>query len=103
MVTSAVLVSTPLISHLIEVNPCVQIRTKNKVNGKTIKEIWEDAQEFKILRQTRLRDLRDCLGCEYRKYCFFCPGISYMLTGSFTKPYKEACEQARIRKEVYEI
>jgi radical SAM protein with 4Fe4S-binding SPASM domain len=84
-----------------EVNPCVQVRTRNKINGKSIRDIWVNGKEFKLLRQTKERDLKNCINCEYRKYCFRCAGISYLLTGSFTKPYPDACRQAKIRKEVY--
>lgn len=87
-----------------EVNPCVQVRTKNKITkSRTIKDIWENGREFKILRNTKEKDLKECLNCEYKKYCFKCAGISYLLTGSFTKPYPDACRQARIRKEVYNL
>ena len=85
-----------------EVNPCVQIRTRNKISkDKTIRDIWENGREFKLLRNTKVKDLKECIDCEYEKYCFRCPGISYLLTGSFTKPYPDACKQAKIRKQVY--
>lgn len=86
-----------------EINPCVQIRTKNRISkNRSIKDIWQNGEEFKLLRKTKVKDLKDCLNCKYEKYCFKCPGISYLLTGSFTKPYSDACRQAKIRKEVYE-
>ena len=86
-----------------EVNPCVQIRTKNKISkNKSIKDIWENDSEFKLFRNTKVKDLKECLNCEYKEYCFHCAGISYALYGSFTKPYPDACRQAKIRKEVYE-
>jgi len=86
-----------------EVNPCVQIRTRNKISeGKEIRDIWLNGKEFKLLRQTKIKDLEDCRDCEYEKFCFRCAGISYLLTGSFTKPYPDACRQARIRKEIYQ-
>ena len=66
-----------------------------------VRDIWENGREFKLLRNTKVKDLKECIDCEYEKYCFRCPGISYLLTGSFTKPYPDACRQARIRKEVY--
>ena len=85
-----------------EVNPCVQIRTKNKISkNRTIRDIWENGREFKLLRNTKVKDLKECINCEYEKYCFRCPGIAYLLTGSFTKPYPDACRQAKIRKQVY--
>jgi radical SAM protein with 4Fe4S-binding SPASM domain len=85
-----------------EVNPCVQIRTRNRITRqRSIKDIWENGKEFKLLRNTKVKDLKECIDCEYEPYCFRCPGISYLLTGSFTKPYPDACRQARIRKEVY--
>ena len=85
-----------------EVNPCVQIRTKNKITkNRTIRDIWENGREFKLLRNTKVKDLKECINCEYEKYCFRCPGIAYLLTGSFTKPYPDACRQAKIRKQVY--
>lgn len=85
-----------------EVNPCVQIRTRNRITkNRTIKDIWENGREFKLLRNTKVKDSKECINCEYEKYCFRCPGIAYLLTGSFTKPYPDACRQAKIRKQVY--
>ncbi|MGE4358176.1 MAG: radical SAM protein [Candidatus Omnitrophota bacterium] len=86
-----------------EVNPCVQIRTKNRLSdNRSIKDIWLNGKEFKLLRKTKIRDLKDCRDCEYERYCFRCAGISYLLTCSFIKPYPDACRQASIRKEISE-
>jgi len=70
-------------------------------NNKELRDIWENGREFKLLRDTKVKDLKECIDCEYEKYCFRCPGISYLLTGSFTNPYPDACRQAEIRKQVY--
>lgn len=94
-------ISTVNITPYGELNPCVQVRTKNRIEGRSIKDIWLNGKEFKLLRQTKIRDLKDCRNCEYEKYCFRCAGISYLLTGSFTQPYPDVCRQAEIRKEIY--
>lgn len=87
-----------------EVNPCVQIRLKkgNSLKDASFMEIWKNNEEIKHLRSLRIKDRKDCLGCEIISYCSYCPASSFLETGSFLGKNPEFCRCARIKKETYE-
>ncbi|MBU4342944.1 MAG: radical SAM protein [Candidatus Omnitrophica bacterium] len=86
-----------------ELNPCVQIRLENNsLKDKSFMEIWKGHKEIRALRNMRMADKEDCWGCELISYCFVCPGVALLESGSLTAKLPEACRQARIKKEIYE-
>ena len=87
-----------------EVNPCVQIKFKknNDLNNRPFMQIWRDNEEIKRLRGLRMKDKKDCWGCNLINHCLVCPGVALLECGSLLAKLPEACRQAKIRKEIYE-
>ncbi|MFH0790395.1 MAG: radical SAM protein [Candidatus Omnitrophota bacterium] len=87
-----------------QVNPCVQIRLKknNNLKDDSLANILNKCREMNEFRGLVMSDRKDCLGCEFARFCFGCPGISKLEKGSFVAKLPEACRQARFRKAAYE-
>lgn len=87
-----------------EFNPCVQIKFKNNdLRHNEAIRIWREHKGFKELRRLRIKDRVECRDCRDMKYCFVCPGIVLLETGSLTARLQESCRQAGIfRKASYE-
>ncbi len=87
------------------VNPCLQIRLKSDTNNLrqySFKKIWEENKEIRAVRELRVTDRKDCIGCEVIEDCLLCPGIVLLEKGSLVAKLEEACRQTRIKKEIYE-
>jgi len=92
------------INPYLEVNPCLQIRLKNNnsLRNKSFIEIWKHHEDFLKIRKMRLCDRIGCKECIFISYCSVCPGLALLEEGSLTKPLKESCRIAKIRKSIYE-
>lgn len=57
-----------------DVFPCVGWQTKKigNLNNCTIKEIWEDSEEIRKLREIKREHFPRCVSCEDRGYCTVC-------------------------------
>jgi len=86
-----------------EVYPCTALKFKiGDVRKQSISDIWYNSKELKYFRNLKWKDLKDCVDCEYKNYCIFCPGASLSETGSMLKKYEGACIIAKIRKRIVE-
>lgn len=86
-----------------ELNPCLQIRLKdNRIAGNNLLKLWRTHKIFNALRELRKRDAKQCMRCSNLPYCFRCPGVAFLETGSFTAPVVSSCREAGIRKELYD-
>lgn len=72
------------------------------VKDKSIKDIWENSDNFKMLRNLRMKDFPECLNCENNAYCNMCLKRHEGETGDIRKKAKHFCEVARINREVAE-
>lgn len=86
-----------------EVYPCTALKFKiGDVRKQSISDIWYNSKELKYFRNLKWRDLKDCVNCEYKNYCIFCPGVALSETGSMLKKYEGACIIAKERKKIVE-
>lgn len=66
---------------------CTDEAIEGNVRERSLKEIWEDPNRFKIYRERTPEKLTGfCKECEYRAYCCGgCSAMAYSLTGTFTE------------------
>lgn len=66
---------------------CTDEAIEGNVRERSLKEIWEDPNLFKIYRDRTPEKLTGfCAECEYRAYCGGgCSAMAYSLTGTFTE------------------
>jgi SynChlorMet cassette radical SAM/SPASM protein ScmE len=77
--------------------PCSQMShvELGRINKDPLKEIWQNHQELKRLRERGnipLSEFEFCKGCEYINYCTGnCPAVAYTITGDEYHPSPDAC------------
>ena len=86
-----------------EVLPCTGFpKTAGSLKENSFKEIWNNSEFLKKLRNLNVSDLKECSECELQPYCFRCPAIAWLEDGDVCGPSQEACRQAKKLKEVME-
>lgn len=88
-----------------DVYPCPgwQSLVVGNVNNQTLKEIWEQSDELKALRNVSRRDFPECLNCEARRYCSMCLERNFNENdGNMFKVNKHFCEVAFLTKKIHE-
>lgn len=74
------------ISHKGEVYPCGYLTVSaGNIRQTSFKEIWEDAEVFKALRNEDNLEGK-CGVCEYRRVCMGCRARAYAYTGNYLAP-----------------
>lgn len=83
------------VSHSGEVYPCGYLPVSaGNVRDRHFREIWEDAEVFRILRDDA--NLRGKCGyCEYRRVCMGCRARAYGCTGDYLGPEPYCVYQPR--------
>lgn len=88
------------------VYPCAgwQQYVCGNLNDTPLCEIWDNSSELKYLRNLRLRDFEECVGCEDYCYCLMCVSRNYNESreGSIFDIPPITCESAHIYHEVVE-
>lgn len=84
-----------------DVFPCIQLRIPaGNCREQSLKEIWDESESIKKVREIRFKDFKECISCEKASYCFICPGISHMERGKMTAPHTYACRKASLRSSM---
>lgn len=84
-------------------NPCLQIRLKNNsLREKHFMHIWKNHKRIIEIRNSRVSDRIECRKCSLIRYCYLCPGLSFMEKGSFVAKLPEACRQAEVLKNAHQ-
>lgn len=73
------------------------------IHQNSLKEIWENAEQFKKIRKITLDDFPQCAKCEAREYCTLCLVRNYNESeGDMFKINEHFCKVAFINKKVVE-
>jgi len=80
---------------------CNQLRVcGGNILKKPLVEIWKNSSEFQKIRNIRLKDLNQCVGCDLFKYCVRCPGLALLEDGNILGCSTIAKNNAIARKEL---
>lgn len=85
-----------------EVYPCNALLIScGNIRNQSIKEIWENSEELKRIRNFKMNQIEGCENCKIKNKCDFCPGSAMQETGNPLRRYSEACTiaEAKIIKE----
>lgn len=72
------------------------------IYNESIIDIWNNSEKLKELRMIKRGNIISCRGCSLIDYCFICLGLQLLKINNLDAPYKEACENAILRKAFYE-
>lgn len=73
------------------------------IHQNSLKEIWENSEQFKKIRKITLGDFPQCAKCEAREYCILCLVRNYNESGGDVfKINKHFCDVAFVNKKVVE-
>ena len=72
------------------------------IKDKSLSDICENSEVFKMLRNLKMKDYPQCLTCENNAYCSLCIKRHEGETGDIRKLAKHFCDVARINREVAE-
>lgn len=76
------------------VMPCIGLRREiGSLRLRPLKEIWEE-EPFRVLRSLTYGDLTGCRACPDRRYCLFCPGLSWHEKRDLISPVPAICSRA---------
>lgn len=86
-----------------DVRACMRIPIElGNIYEESIIDTWKNSDKLKELRMIKRGDIISCRGCRLIEYCFICLGLQLLKVNNLETPYKEACENAILRKEFYE-
>lgn len=72
-----------------------------KIGEDPIKDIWENNDTMKAMRDRRkipMKDVPGCEKCEWNEYCNgSCPGLAHQLTGNFNRANPEDCYRSFLK------
>jgi radical SAM protein with 4Fe4S-binding SPASM domain len=84
--------------------PCVQFyQVAGNLREKSFSEIWNHSPRLQKLRETVMKDIRECKDCELLGYCYRCPGLAMMEDGDAFGPSKNACVTAELVKKLKSV
>ncbi|MFC1479803.1 radical SAM/SPASM domain-containing protein [Planctomycetota bacterium] len=89
-----------------DVYPCIQIRQSvGNVFSSSFKSIWKDNPHplLDMIRNLTFGDFKECCSCPSAHYCFFCPGLALLESGSLTGKNLTACRFTEIKRKVFNI
>lgn len=87
------------------ISPCVTLSgiIAGNLNGKSLKDIWDNSKELKRIRSVRQKHFPKCLVCEAKNYCKMCIGRNYNESGGdIFEINKHFCDVAFLVKQVIE-
>jgi len=85
-----------------DIIPCIALPVKlGNIMQDSIEHVWNTNSFLNKFRHTQNKDLKTCHQCNAIEFCSRCPGISYLKTGNYKRPYKEACTIAKTRQSLY--
>lgn len=87
------------------ISPCVTLSgiIAGNLNGKSLKDIWDNSKELKRIRSVRQKHFPQCIVCEARKYCKMCMGQNFNESGGdIFKINKHLCDVAFLTKQIIE-
>ncbi|MCG2725756.1 MAG: radical SAM protein [Elusimicrobia bacterium] len=80
-----------------EVYPCLQIPISlGNLKKRTFDEIWKKSLWLKKWRNLKIKDLKECVNCEYLSSCNRCPGLSLVEDGNLMGHSGIACDIAKM-------
>lgn len=88
-----------------DVYPCAgwQSMVVGNVYQQSLKDIWENSEKLKMIRQITQGDFSQCLDCEARNFCAMCLVRNYNESnGDMFKINKHFCDVAFVNKKVVE-
>ena len=88
-----------------DVFPCAgwQELVAGNVFKTSLKEVWENSQQFKMVRSVTRADFPECLECEANEYCSMCLVRNYNESkGDMFKINKHFCDVAFLNKRIAE-
>lgn len=88
-----------------DVYPCAgwQSMVVGNVYRQSLKDIWENSEKLKMIRQITQGDFPQCLDCEARNFCSMCLVRNYNESnGDMFKINKHFCDVAFVNKKVVE-
>lgn len=88
-----------------DVYPCAgwQAMVCGNVYKQSLKEIWENSEQFKMVRAVTQGDFPECLKCEAKNYCAMCLVRNYNESnGDMFKINRHFCEVAFLNKRIVE-
>lgn len=71
------------------------------INDKRIKNIWEESERLRKLRNLKWKDIEVCWSCRTKDYCIRCPQHAVNFNAALSGKNKKTCDLAAITKEVY--
>ena len=75
-----------------DVFPCNPLLIKcGSIRENSLKEIWENSDELKRIRNFSFTDVEGCQTCDKQRWCTFCPGTALSEVGNPLMRYEEAC------------
>lgn len=91
------------ISSTGDVYPCISCPLPSgNIREQSIRQIWETSPEFLRIRQLGVDDFSTCKTCPDKPYCSRSSGNTYTNTQNYTGPDEWACNDAAVRRELYE-
>ncbi len=80
--------------------PCLNFRlVLGNIHDSSIKDIWENSEQLKRLKEIRWRDLKHCMKCDKNQYCLRCAGRA--ITNSDLLGISKAdCKMSAIRYKI---
>lgn len=88
-----------------DVYPCAgwQAMVCGNVYKQSLRDIWENSEQFKVVRAVTRGDFPECLECEARNYCAMCLVRNYNESnGDMFKINKHFCDVAFLNKRIVE-
>lgn len=65
-----------------EITPCVQwYYVLGNIRDNSLHDIWNYSERIKLLREMKIKDIKECRECEYLAYCNRCPGTAQLIDG----------------------
>ena len=84
-----------------DVYPCNALLIKcGNLRKSNIKDIWENSEELKRVRNLRMTQVKGCENCSDKEYCNFCPGSALTETGDPLQKYEEVCNIMEAKKKL---
>jgi radical SAM protein with 4Fe4S-binding SPASM domain len=86
-----------------DVFPCNAFQLKlGNVKEHSIKDIWENSPVLTEWRKQTFDMVGECVSCEKKNFCFYCPGTAYQEKGTPFAKYDEACVTAEAKQLLFD-
>ena len=83
-----------------KVYPCVALRWEcGDLKKTSFHQIWFHSPILEKIRSYQEKDFRDCLHCQWKVRCNFCPGMGFSEEGDMLIPSREICRLTKTNFE----